>query len=125
MPKNKKKILIVDDALFLRVKLKEIINKTDFAEVIGEAINGKEAISLYKELQPDLVTMDLVMPVMGGIEAIEEIMKINNNAKIIVISAYGQRDKIEKATAKGALDFIHKPFKEERVIRVIRNILLS
>ncbi|GAH59644.1 unnamed protein product, partial [marine sediment metagenome] len=91
MTKNeKKKVLIVDDAQFTRNMLKNIINKIEQIEVIGEASNGVEAISLYKKLNPDLVTMDLVMPEKGGIEATEEILKLNSKALIVVVSALGQ-----------------------------------
>ena len=80
MPKSKKKtILIVDDAQFVRNRIKKVIEKMDFAEVIGEASNGVDAISLYKDLKPDLVTMDLVMPNTDGIKAIEEIMKFEKS----------------------------------------------
>ena len=81
---NKKRILVTDDAAFTRTMLKKIINKTDYGEVIGEASNGNEAIELYKKLTPDLVTMDLVMPEKGGIETIEEILKFDKGATIVV-----------------------------------------
>ena len=75
-------VLIVDDATFVRTKLKKVVEKMDFAEVVGEASNGLEAISLYKKLNPDLVTMDLVMPNIDGIQAIEDIMAYDKNAKM-------------------------------------------
>ncbi len=124
MPKSgKKRILIVDDAQFVRNRIKKVVEKMDFAEVIGEASNGDDAISLYKELKPDLVTMDLVMPNKDGIEAIEEIMKFDKNAKIIVVSAMGQELSIIEATEKGAKDYIKKPFKEEQIYRTIEKFL--
>ena len=119
----KKKILIVDDAAFVRNRLKKIVEKTDFAEVVGEASNGDDAVNLYKELKPDLVTMDLVMPNTGGIKAIEEIIKIDKNAKIVVISAIGQEMSIIEATEKGAKEYIKKPFKEDKVHDTIKRIL--
>ncbi|MCK4379899.1 MAG: response regulator [Candidatus Lokiarchaeota archaeon] len=124
MTKNeKKKVLIVDDAQFTRNMLKNIINKIEQIEVIGEASNGVEAISLYKKLNPDLVTMDLVMPEKGGIEATEEIMKINSKAMIVVVSALGQEALVLEAAKKGAKDFIQKPFKTEQILEVMDRIL--
>ena len=124
MTKNdKKKVLIVDDAQFTRNMLKNIINKIDNIEVIGEASNGDEAISLYKKLNPDLVTMDLVMPSKGGIEATEEILKVNPKALIVVVSALGQEALVLEAAKKGAKDFIQKPFKTEQIVEVMDRIL--
>ncbi len=124
MSKNeKKRILIVDDAAFTRNMLKNIISKIEQIEVIGEASNGVEAISLYKKLSPDLVTMDLVMPEKGGIEATEEILKINPKALIVVVSALGQEALVLEAAKKGAKDFIQKPFKAEQILEVMDRIL--
>ncbi|MFW9822077.1 MAG: response regulator [Candidatus Thorarchaeota archaeon] len=124
MSKNeKKKVLIVDDAQFTRNMLKNIINKIEEIEVIGEASNGVEAISLYKKLNPDLITMDLVMPEKGGIEATEEILKINSKALIVVVSALGQEALVLEAAKKGAKDFIQKPFKTEQILEVMDRIL--
>lgn len=120
---EKKKVLIVDDAQFTRNMLKNIISKIEEIEVIGEASNGVEAISLYKKLNPDLVTMDLVMPEKGGIEATEEILKINSKALIIVVSALGQEALVLEAAKKGAKDFIQKPFKTEQILEVMDRIL--
>ncbi len=120
---GKKTILIVDDAQFVRNRIKKVVEKMDFAEVIGEASNGDDAITLYKELKPDLVTMDLVMPNKDGIEAIEEIMKFDKKANIIVVSAMGQELSIIEATEKGAKDYIKKPFKEEQIYRTIERFL--
>lgn len=120
---KKKGILVVDDAQFVRNRIKKVIDKIDFAEVVGEASNGIEAVSLYKELKPDLVTMDLIMPNADGIKAIEEIMKLDKKANIIVISAMGQELTILEATEKGAKDYIKKPFKEEDVYRTIERFL--
>ena len=124
MTKNeKKKVMIVDDAQFTRNMLKNIINKIEQIEVVGEASNGVEAISLYKKLNPDLVTMDLVMPEKGGIEATEEILKINSKAMIVVVSALGQEALVLEAAKKGAKDFIQKPFKQEQIMEVMDRIL--
>ncbi|MFX1392882.1 MAG: response regulator [Promethearchaeota archaeon] len=122
---NKKRVLIVDDAVFARTIIKKVIAELDYAEVIGEASDGYEAIEAYKNLKPDLITMDLVMPEKGGIEAIEEILKINNSVKILVVSAVGQEHLIMEATEKGAKDFIQKPINKEELKRSIDNLLLN
>ena len=123
MPNQKSKILIVDDAQFTRNILKNIINKIDYAEVVGEAKNGKEALDLYQKLKPDLITMDLVMPEKGGIETIEELLKSDPNAIIVVVSALGQEALVLEAAKKGAKDFIQKPFKTEQIIEVMERII--
>jgi len=122
---SKKGILIVDDALFTRNMLKKIINNTNYVEVIGEAANGNEAIDLFKKLKPDLITMDLVMPEKGGIETIEDLIKIDKSALIVVVSALGQEALVLEAAKKGAKDFIQKPFKNEQVLEVMERILLK
>ena len=123
MTNNRKRVMIVDDAAFTRNMLKAIISKIEQIEVVGEAANGVEAISLYKKLNPDLVTMDLVMPEKGGIEATEEILKINPSALIVVVSALGQEALVLEAAKKGAKDFIQKPFKSEQILEVMDRIL--
>jgi two-component system chemotaxis response regulator CheY len=115
--------LIVDDATFVRNRIKKIIGKMNFAEVIGEAANGEDAVSLYKDLKPDLVTMDLVMPNCDGLQAIEEIMKFDKAANIVVVSAMGQELSILEATEKGAKDYIKKPFKDDDVYTIIERLL--
>ncbi len=124
---NVKKLgdLIVDDALFIRVKIKKILNKITNVEVVGEASNGSEAVYLYKKLKPGLVTMDLVMPDKGGIDAIEEILKFDKGANIVVVSALGQEELILEATEKGAKDFIRKPFEDEDFTNVIKNFITA
>lgn len=122
---NKKRVLIVDDAVFARTIIKKVIADLDYAEIIGEASDGYEAIEAYKKLKPDLITMDLVMPGKGGIEAIEEILKISNSVKILVVSAVGQEHLIMEATEKGAKDFIQKPINKEDLKRSINNLLLN
>ena len=116
---NKKQILIVDDAQFTRTMLKNIIKDISYVEVVGEAANGNEALKEYKKLKPDLVTMDLVMPEKGGIEAIEDIKKADDNATIVVVSALGQEALVLEAAKKGAKDFITKPFKKEQIYEVM------
>ncbi|MBP1949223.1 response regulator [Virgibacillus litoralis] len=116
------RILIVDDANFMRVTLETIV-KEDKHEVIGGAENGEEAIKLYKEMKPDLVTMDITMPVMNGIDAIKEIMEYDSEAKIVVCSAMGQQKVVVEAIEIGAKDFIVKPFDENRVLETISRVL--
>jgi two-component system chemotaxis response regulator CheY len=120
---GKKKVLIVDDAAFIRNRIKKVVEKIEYADVIGEAANGGNAINLYKELKPDLVTMDLIMPDVDGVKAIEEIMKFDKNAKIVVVSALGQELTITDALGKGAKEYIKKPFKEEDIYRTLERFL--
>ncbi len=115
-----KKVMIVDDAAFMRLNLKNIL-KEEY-EIVGEAQNGKEAVEMYQELEPDIVTMDITMPVMDGLEAIKAIKDIDSSAQIIVCSAMGQQKMIIEAIEAGAKDFIVKPFKEGRVIEAIRKL---
>ncbi|PAV29379.1 two-component system response regulator [Virgibacillus profundi] len=116
------KILVVDDAKFMRVTLAAMLEQGHH-EIIGEAENGKEAIERYKELQPELFTMDITMPVMNGIDAIKEIMELDSNAKIIVCSAMGQQKVVVEAIESGAKDFIVKPFDENRVFETVDRVL--
>ncbi|WP_042355993.1 response regulator [Bacillus rubiinfantis] len=115
------KILIVDDAAFMRMMLKDILTKNGF-EVVGEAVNGEDAIEKYQELQPDVVTMDITMPEMDGITAVKKIRAINPQAKIIMCSAMGQQPMVLEAIQSGAKDFIVKPFQADRVIESISKV---
>ncbi|HOV53325.1 MAG TPA: chemotaxis protein CheY [Fervidobacterium sp.] len=116
------RVLVVDDAAFMRMMLKDILTKGGH-EVVGEAANGLEAIERYKELKPEVVTMDITMPEMNGIDAIKEIRKIDPNATIIVCSAMGQQAMVIEAIQAGAKDFIVKPFQAGRVIEAIQKAL--
>ncbi|HEU23801.1 MAG: two-component system response regulator [Mesoaciditoga sp.] len=116
-----KRVLIVDDAAFMRMLLKDIVTKAGY-EVAGEASNGKEAIEKYKELNPDIVTMDITMPEMTGIEATKEIIKMDPNAKIIMCSAMGQQMMVVEAIQAGAKDFIVKPFQQSRVVEALSKV---
>ncbi|BCJ95692.1 chemotaxis protein CheY [Anaerocolumna cellulosilytica] len=119
-----KRILIVDDASFMRLAINEALVNSGF-EVAGEAEDGKEAIEQYKLLKPDAVTMDITMPVMSGLEALKEIMKLDPNAKVLMISALGQDTQVKEAILNGAKSFIVKPFQEEKVVQVLNKILES
>lgn len=113
-----KKILVVDDAAFMRLSLKTMLEKNGF-EVVGEANNGRNAIEMYKMLTPDIVTMDITMPDMDGIEALAEIIKFDPKANVIILSAMGQEVKIREAVLIGAKGFIVKPFKEEYLLKAL------
>lgn len=116
------RVLIVDDALFMRSMIREIFSRDGF-EVVGEADNGAEAVRLHRELKPDLVTMDIVMPVMDGITALREIVRADRSANVIMVSALGQESLIAEAIEAGARDFIVKPFQASRVLKVVQHTL--
>ncbi|MGC5324110.1 response regulator [Brevibacillus sp. SYSU BS000544] len=116
------KVLIVDDAAFMRMMIKEILSKNGYT-VVGEASDGAQAVEKYKELGPDLVTMDITMPEMDGITALKEIKKIDPSARIIMCSAMGQQAMVIDAIQAGAKDFIVKPFQADRVIEAIKKTL--
>ncbi|MEG0371061.1 MAG: response regulator [Clostridium sp.] len=116
------KVLIVDDAAFMRMMLKDILTKNGY-EVIGEAPNGLKAIELYKVDRPDVVTMDITMPEMDGIQALKEIKAIDPGATIIMCSAMGQQAMVMEAIKSGAKDFIVKPFQPDRVIESFKKVL--
>jgi two-component system chemotaxis response regulator CheY len=116
------RIMIVDDAAFMRVMLKQILTANNF-EVVAEAQNGKEAIRAYEVHKPDVVTMDITMPDMGGIDAVKAIKALDPHAKIIMCTAMGQQPMILSAMEAGAIDFIVKPFQNDRVLKSINNAL--
>lgn len=116
------RILIVDDAAFMRMMIRDILTKNGY-EVCGEANDGAQAIERFKELRPDLVTMDITMPEMDGINALKEIKKLDANAKVIMCSAMGQQAMVIDAIQAGAKDFIVKPFQADRVIEAIKKTL--
>lgn len=115
-------VLIVDDAAFMRMMIKDILTKNNF-DIAGEAANGQEAVEKFKELRPDLVTMDITMPEMDGIEALRNIKQIDADAKVIMCSAMGQQAMVIDAIQSGAKDFIVKPFQADRVIEAIQKVL--
>lgn len=116
------KVLIVDDAAFMRMMIKEILSKNGYT-IVGEASDGAQAVEKYKELGPDLVTMDITMPEMDGITALKEIKKIDPNARVIMCSAMGQQAMVIDAIQAGAKDFIVKPFQADRVLEAIKKTL--
>lgn len=119
------RVLVVDDALFMRRMLSDILKKEGI-EICGEAENGKDAIDKYQQLKPDLVTMDIVMPKIeeiDGIGAVKEIIKADSQAKIIMVSAMGQHSLVVEAIQAGAKDFVTKPFQPSRVIEAVKRAL--
>ncbi|WP_331618276.1 response regulator [Serpentinicella sp. ANB-PHB4] len=116
------KVLIVDDAAFMRATLSALFTENGF-EVVGEAANGIEAVREYKSLSPDLVTMDITMPKMDGIEAIQALVSYNQSVNIIVCSARGFEDAVVEAVQAGAKGFIVKPIDTERLIEEAKKIL--
>ncbi|OEH85607.1 two-component system response regulator [Desulfuribacillus stibiiarsenatis] len=116
------KVLIVDDAAFMRMMIKDILSKNGFT-IVGEAANGEEAVERYKEHTPDIVTMDITMPEKDGIAALKDIKKINPAAKVIMCSAMGQQAMVIDAIQAGAKDFIVKPFQADRVLEAINKAL--
>jgi two-component system chemotaxis response regulator CheY len=117
------RVLIVDDALYMRSMIRDILGTTGRFEIVGEAANGREAVDRFTELKPDLVTMDIVMPELDGIEATREILSRAPEATIIMCSALGQEALVIESIAAGAKDFIVKPFTPEKVLKVVDNVL--
>lgn len=117
-----KKVLIVDDAAFMRMMIKDILTKNGFT-VAGEAENGIRAVEKYKEIQPDLVIMDITMPEMDGISALKEIRKIDPHANVIMCSAMGQQAMVIDSIQAGAKDFIVKPFQPDRVLEAVNKVI--
>ncbi len=113
-----KSVLIVDDSRTSRRILKDILERAGY-EIVGEAINGKEGVDLFKKLQPDIVTMDITMPEMDGIEALKQIKSEFPDAKVVMITAAGQKDKMMEAVKLGAAEFVSKPFIEETVLEAL------
>lgn len=113
-----KTVLIVDDVAFVRRTLADILREAHY-QVVGEAADGAEAVNLYMKLNPDIVTMDIVMPQMSGIDATRKIIKHNKDAKVVIISAMGQENLVMEAINVGAKDYILKPFSAAEVIKTI------
>ncbi|WP_391209486.1 response regulator [Psychrobacillus sp. L4] len=114
-------VLVVDDAVFMRATIKRMLENHQF-EIIGEAANGKEAVEKYRELLPDVVTMDITMPVMTGIEAVKKILREFPEAKIVMVTALGQQKLIVEAIESGAKDFITKPFNPDQIVQILQNV---
>lgn len=115
------RVLVADDARFMRQLIREIIEPEGF-EVVGEAADGRAAVEEFQKLQPDVVTMDIVMPKRSGIDALKEILALDAGAKVAMVSALGQEALVMEALQAGAADYIVKPFKPEAVIATLRKI---
>ena len=114
-------VSIVDDAAFMRISIKNMLTKNGY-EVVGEAENGLIAVQMYQELQPDIVTMDITMPEMTGLDALKEITKIDPQSKVVMVSAMGQEAMVRDAIVSGAKGFIVKPFKEDGIIAALKKL---
>ncbi|MFJ5772173.1 response regulator [Psychrobacillus sp. NPDC093180] len=114
-------VLVVDDAIFMRTTIKRMLEEHQF-DIIGEAANGQEAVEMYRKLLPDVVTMDITMPGMTGIEAVKAIISEHPDAKIVMVTALGQQKLIVDALESGAKDFITKPFNLEQIVQVLKNV---
>jgi len=117
-----KRIMIVDDAAFMRVSIRNIVTKNGF-EVAGEAENGAVAVQKYAELRPDIVTLDITMPEMNGIEALKAIRQMDPSATVIMVSALGQEAMVRDAVMSGAKGFVVKPFKEETIMAALSKLM--
>lgn len=116
------RILIVDDSRTTRRILKQILENIGH-EVVDEAVNGEEGVARYKELRPDLTTMDITMPLVDGLEALRQIKEHDPNAKVIMVSAAGQKHKVLEAMKSGAVEFLLKPFDDEDIVERIKSVL--
>ncbi|MFQ5501212.1 MAG: response regulator [Phycisphaerae bacterium] len=116
------RVLVVDDAAFMRHMIKNILTGMD-CEIVDEAVNGEEACAKYEDCKPDLVTMDLIMPKKGGLEALKDIREKDPDAKIVVISAIDQRQPLMEALKFGAADYVVKPFEKDRVEEAINRVI--
>ncbi len=115
------KILLVDDAAFMRMRCSKLLTEHGFE--VAEAENGQEAIAMYQSYQPDLVLMDITMPVMDGITATREIKNIDPDAKVVMVSALGQQTMVIEAIKAGAKDFVVKPFEPEKILATVRKFV--
>jgi two-component system chemotaxis response regulator CheY len=114
-------ILVVDDAAFMRMMIRDILSKEGY--VIYEAVNGRDAIEKYKEVQPDLVTMDITMPEISGLDALRHIKAHHPEARVLMVSAMGQQKMIVEALESGAMDFLVKPFQPAKVLETVKKCL--
>jgi two-component system chemotaxis response regulator CheY len=115
-------VLICDDAIFMRTMLGDILSQAGF-EIVGEAETGAQAVQKYRDLKPDLVTMDIVMPDMGGIDAVRAITQEDPAARVLMCSAMGQQALVVEAIQAGAKDFVVKPFQPSRVLEAVQRVL--
>ncbi len=119
------RILVVDDSKFMRVTIKKILERDEKLKVVGEAETGREAVEKYKELKPDLVIMDIIMPAESGLSAVKHIHEFDREAKVIMVSAIGQESIVEEATQSGVKGFFVKPVEPEKLIKKVNDVLLG
>jgi two-component system, chemotaxis family, chemotaxis protein CheY len=117
-----KKIMLVDDAAFMRMMIKDTLQKNGYTEIV-EAGNGEQAINTYVAEKPDLILMDITMPVMDGLEALRRLKEMDSSIKVVMCSAMGQETMVVDALKLGAKDFIVKPFKPDRIMKTVNSIL--
>jgi two-component system chemotaxis response regulator CheY len=118
-----KTVLVVDDAAFMRMMIRDILVKEGY--VIHEAVNGRDAVEKYTEVHPDLVTMDITMPEMSGLDALRIIRQKDSSARVLIVSAMGQQKMIVEALESGAMDFLVKPFQPTKVLETVKKCLQS
>ena len=118
-----KKILVIDDASFMRTVLKDIIKTNGLASEVYEAADGVEGVKTYQKTQPDLVTMDVNMPRADGIQALRAILKINPNAKVVMVTAIEEKHVVQDAMKIGARDYVVKPFDRSNVPLVLNKVI--
>ena len=114
-------VIVVDDAAFMRMMIRDILAREGY--VIHEAVNGRDAVEKYLEIKPDIVTMDITMPEMSGLEALRLIREQDPGARVLVVSAMGQQKMIVEALENGALDFLVKPFQPTKVLETVKKCL--
>jgi len=117
-----KRILITDDTAFMRLLLQKILTENGY-EVVGEADNGKESVRLFEKYRPDLVTMDITMPILNGVEALKRIRELDPNAQVLMVSAMGQKNMVMQALREGARGFLVKPFEKDKVLQAVAEVL--
>ncbi|HAF26425.1 MAG TPA: two-component system response regulator [Lachnospiraceae bacterium] len=115
------KIMIVDDSKTSRKIIKTVCEENGY-EIAAEAVNGEDAVAKYKEVRPDVVTLDITMPVLDGISALKDIIAYDKDAKVIMITAAGQKGKVVECVEAGAKDFLTKPFDKKEIIKVINKV---
>lgn len=116
-----KKVLIVDDSAFMRLSLRKLLEGNGY-QVVGEAENGRVGVDKYKELNPDIVTLDITMPEMDGLAALNEIIQFDREAKVVIVSAMGQEAYVKEAVLSGAKNFVVKPFVNDHVLKVMAQL---
>lgn len=121
MIENSIKILVCDDSMLIRKKLKEVLKNCGCNDIL-EAINGQEAIDIYEESNPDLVFMDIIMPIKNGIQAVKEILEFDKNAKVVMASSAGTKEHIKEAIKVGAFEFVQKPWEVEQINKILLNL---